>query len=283
MTTGPSPPSRAHCVAEQGLLQLAAGGGEQGERAVRTRAAARAAMREPAQARIGQVRSPGPPGRPGPPRRAGPARPPQTSTCRAVPVLTIWTRRVPSSSASSAAGSRSWGRAAPGAPGARITRARTAYQAQRELFLESTMLLLPLIVIVVLLFALRLSRPLRQIDRAIGELAAAISPTASSGTGLVDLELLGHQLEWLRNRLLELAQERNRFLLGGDRAGASVLYILSYDSANPTGAGVAAGALRHHRGGAGRRQVCAGERGRRARHAPRGGGAAAAAWAEQFR
>ena len=28
----------------------------------------------------------------------------------------------------------------------------------------------------------------------------------------MDLERLGHQLEWLRNRLLELAQERNRFL-----------------------------------------------------------------------
>ncbi len=42
-------------------------------------------------------------------------------------------------------------------------------QAQRELFLEST-LLLPLVLIVVLLFTLRLSRPLRQIDRAIGEL-----------------------------------------------------------------------------------------------------------------
>ena len=28
----------------------------------------------------------------------------------------------------------------------------------------------------------------------------------------MDLERLGHQLEWLRHRLLELAQERNRFL-----------------------------------------------------------------------
>ena len=41
---------------------------------------------------------------------------PQTSTCRAVPVLTIWTRRVPFSSASRAPGSRSW--AAGGARGA---------------------------------------------------------------------------------------------------------------------------------------------------------------------
>jgi two-component system sensor histidine kinase GlrK len=84
-------------------------------------------------------------------------------------------------------------------------------QAQRELFLEST-LLLPLIMIVVLLFALRLSRPLRQIDRAIGELGRGNFSNSIVINGPVDLERLGHQLEWLRNRLLELAQERNRFL-----------------------------------------------------------------------
>src|SRR6202043_3437484 len=84
-------------------------------------------------------------------------------------------------------------------------------QAQRELFLEST-LLLPLIVVVVLLFALRLSRPLRQIDRAIGELGRGNFANSIVINGPVDLERLGHQLEWLRNRLLELAQERNRFL-----------------------------------------------------------------------
>jgi two-component system sensor histidine kinase GlrK len=73
-------------------------------------------------------------------------------------------------------------------------------------------LLLPLIVIVVLLFALRLSRPLRQIDRAIGELGRGNFSNSIVINGPVDLERLGHQLEWLRNRLLELAQERNRFL-----------------------------------------------------------------------
>ena len=46
---------------------------------------------------------------------------------------------------------------------------RQTDRERRELFQEST-LLLPLVLIVVLLFALRLSRPLRQIDRAIGEL-----------------------------------------------------------------------------------------------------------------
>jgi two-component system, NtrC family, sensor histidine kinase GlrK len=83
--------------------------------------------------------------------------------------------------------------------------------ARRELFLQCS-LLLPLVLIVVLLFALRLSRPLRQIDRAIGELGRGNFSHDIAVSGPVDLERLGHQLEWLRNRLLELAQERNRFL-----------------------------------------------------------------------
>ncbi len=84
-------------------------------------------------------------------------------------------------------------------------------RARRELFLQSA-LLLPLVSIVVLLFALRLSRPLRQIDRAIGELGRGNFSHEFVVTGPVALERLGRQIEWLRNRLLELAQERNRFL-----------------------------------------------------------------------
>jgi two-component system, NtrC family, sensor histidine kinase GlrK len=84
-------------------------------------------------------------------------------------------------------------------------------KARRELLLESS-LLLPLVLIAVLLFALRLSRPLRQIDRAIGELGSGDFSHAIAIHGPVDLERLGTQLEWLRNRLLDLAQDRNRFL-----------------------------------------------------------------------
>ena len=84
-------------------------------------------------------------------------------------------------------------------------------KATRELLLESS-LLLPLVLIAVLLFALRLSRPLRQIDRAIGELGRGNFSRAIAVKGPVDLERLGTQLEWLRNRLLDLAQDRNRFL-----------------------------------------------------------------------
>src|SRR6202142_1075871 len=84
-------------------------------------------------------------------------------------------------------------------------------KARRELLLEST-LLLPLVLIALLVFTLRLSRPLRQIDRAIGELGRGNFAHGIAVTGPVDLERLGRQLEWLRSRLLDLAQERNRFL-----------------------------------------------------------------------
>jgi len=59
-------------------------------------------------------------------------------------------------------------------------------RARHELFLEST-LLLPLVLIVVLLFALRLSRPLRQIDRAIGELGRGNFSHTIVVNGPVDL------------------------------------------------------------------------------------------------
>jgi two-component system sensor histidine kinase GlrK len=55
-------------------------------------------------------------------------------------------------------------------------------------------------------------KPLRQLDRAISELGEGTLTEAIEVAGPRDLERLGGQLEWLRQRLLELAQERNRFL-----------------------------------------------------------------------
>ncbi|MCW5573829.1 MAG: HAMP domain-containing histidine kinase [Steroidobacteraceae bacterium] len=84
-------------------------------------------------------------------------------------------------------------------------------RAQRRLYVQSS-LLVPLSLIAILALTLSIGRPLRQIDRAISELGrgAFTHPIAVSGPR--DLERLGHQLEWLRQRLLDLAQERNRFL-----------------------------------------------------------------------
>jgi two-component system sensor histidine kinase GlrK len=83
--------------------------------------------------------------------------------------------------------------------------------ARRELFWESG-LLLPLALAATLTFALGVSRPMRQVDRAIGELGGGNLAHPIRVRGPVDLQRLGQQLEWLRGRLLELAQDRNRFL-----------------------------------------------------------------------
>ena len=55
-------------------------------------------------------------------------------------------------------------------------------------------------------------RPIRQIDSAISQLGKGTFSKAIAVRGPTDLVDLGRQLEWLRMRLLELAQERNRFL-----------------------------------------------------------------------
>jgi two-component system, NtrC family, sensor histidine kinase GlrK len=83
--------------------------------------------------------------------------------------------------------------------------------AQRRLFWQST-LLLPLTLIAILVVTLAIGRPLRQIDRVISELGDGHYSQPIAVAGPTDLERLGRQLEWLRGRLLDHAQERNRFL-----------------------------------------------------------------------
>ena len=53
---------------------------------------------------------------------------------------------------------------------------------------------------------------LRQLDNAINQLGESGFSKPIVVEGPTDLERLGRQLEWLRVRLLELAQEKNRFL-----------------------------------------------------------------------
>ncbi len=88
---------------------------------------------------------------------------------------------------------------------------RRTRAAQRRLFWQST-LLLPLTLIAILVVTLAIGRPLSHIDRAISELGAGNYSHAVAVSGPTDLERLGRQLEWLRARLLDHAQERSRFL-----------------------------------------------------------------------
>lgn len=84
-------------------------------------------------------------------------------------------------------------------------------ETQRYLFWLSAGLIL-LTALLVTLFTLVLMRPIRQIDNAISQLGKGTFSKAIAVRGPTDLVDLGRQLEWLRVRLLDLAQERNRFL-----------------------------------------------------------------------
>jgi two-component system sensor histidine kinase GlrK len=88
---------------------------------------------------------------------------------------------------------------------------RQTSSTQKRLFWQSA-LLVPLTLIAILALTLSIGRPLRAIDRAISELGRGTFSRSIEVAGPRDLERLGAQLEWLRLRLLDLAQERNRFL-----------------------------------------------------------------------
>lgn len=84
-------------------------------------------------------------------------------------------------------------------------------ETQSYLFWQSAVLIL-LTALLVAVFTYVLMRPIRQIDAAISQLGKGAFSKAIAVRGPTDLVDLGRQLEWLRVRLLELAQERNRFL-----------------------------------------------------------------------
>lgn len=73
-------------------------------------------------------------------------------------------------------------------------------------------LLVPLVLLSVIFLAWFVARPLAQIDRVIAELGRGDFSREIVVKGPSDLERLGGQLEWLRLRLAELAEERSRFL-----------------------------------------------------------------------
>ena len=84
-------------------------------------------------------------------------------------------------------------------------------RARRQLFWQAAALAgLTLVALLALIIAI--IWPVRQIDRAISELGRGTFSHPITVSGPTDLQRLGRQLEWLRLRLLELAEERNRFL-----------------------------------------------------------------------
>jgi two-component system sensor histidine kinase GlrK len=82
---------------------------------------------------------------------------------------------------------------------------------RRRLFWQSAALV-PITVALIVMFALFLARPIRQIDESIGNIGHGRLNEPVSVSGPTDLQALGRQLEWLRVRLLEISEERNKFL-----------------------------------------------------------------------
>ncbi len=71
---------------------------------------------------------------------------------------------------------------------------------------------IPAMILVALMFVFFVLRPLNAVHQAISDLGRGTFSREIAVKGPADLAALGRQLEWLRTRLLGLAQERNRFL-----------------------------------------------------------------------
>lgn len=95
---------------------------------------------------------------------------------------------------------------------AELTSLQESMRRAQQVSAWQTAALVPGTILLVLFFTHLVARPIRQIDSAIRQLGQSGFSRPIHIEGPTDLERLGGQLEWLRVRLLELAQEKNRFL-----------------------------------------------------------------------
>ncbi len=70
----------------------------------------------------------------------------------------------------------------------------------------------PVVLVFAVIFTVLISRPIRRIDQAIRRLGDGAFSSEITITGPRDLEYLGKRLDWLRLRLIELEEQKNRFL-----------------------------------------------------------------------
>ncbi|MCW8945097.1 MAG: HAMP domain-containing histidine kinase [Sedimenticola sp.] len=82
----------------------------------------------------------------------------------------------------------------------------------RQQMLLWAFLALPLALLLGLLFAYLLTRPIKRIERVISELGAGRFDQPIVIRGPSDLEDLGHHLDWMRRRLMEVEDEKQRFI-----------------------------------------------------------------------
>jgi two-component system, NtrC family, sensor histidine kinase GlrK len=87
----------------------------------------------------------------------------------------------------------------------------TAAEAQR-IMLWQALALIPVMIFLFIGFIVLISRPIRQLDSAIRQLGDGKFQTPVVVNGPADLEYLGGRLEWMRRQLIDLEQQKNRFL-----------------------------------------------------------------------
>jgi two-component system sensor histidine kinase GlrK len=87
----------------------------------------------------------------------------------------------------------------------------TADRAQR-ITLWQLLALVPVVVFLVIGFSILIARPIRQIDAAIRRLGGGQLRVPVAVNGPQDLEHLGERLEWMRRELIDLEEQKNRFL-----------------------------------------------------------------------
>ena len=87
----------------------------------------------------------------------------------------------------------------------------TARQAY-DITLWQLVALFPVVIFLVVGFTILIGRPIRQIDEAIRRLGQADFSVPIEVGGPDDLQHLGARLDWMRLRLADLEQQKNRFL-----------------------------------------------------------------------
>src|SRR5258706_10779214 len=87
----------------------------------------------------------------------------------------------------------------------------TAARAQRLTYWQ-LLALVPVVIFLVIGFTLLIARPIGQIDAAIRHLGKGQFSSPVSVSGPQDREQLGERLEWMRRELLDIEEQKNRFL-----------------------------------------------------------------------
>ncbi|MEP7206328.1 MAG: HAMP domain-containing sensor histidine kinase [Casimicrobiaceae bacterium] len=93
-----------------------------------------------------------------------------------------------------------------------IDRLKDIASEGRQTWLYLAMATVAIALVLAILFAVLIARPIRQLDQAIRQMGTADFTHPVQVNGPQDLRYLGQRLEWLRSRLSELEEQQNRFL-----------------------------------------------------------------------